>query len=218
MLDNRIAIFGGIFLGLGLILLFVLFIWILRRSRFAQEKEEKGYGGLIRVIIFIVSILSIILAAIFFQMQDYMRPFQALTSEKLVGEITIGTSKDSVANLALNTIGEKGKTYKETFEVSQNGKFSLVMEVLVWEKWLKFFGFVNGYKLSQVEILPAGASTDEMKTYDLSGGPAEGWKKIYSLRKILFFVKPEELRSGTFLLNQGETKKIYIKDKKLIVE
>ena len=224
-LENRIAMFGGIFLGLGLVLLFILFIWILRRSRFAQEKEEKSYGGLIRGIIFIVSILCIILASIFFQVQDYMRPFsewihpgQVLTSEKLVGEMSSETSKDSTANLFLNTFGRKGEIYKETFEVSENNRFRLVVEVLIWEKWLKFFGLVDGYKLTQLEVFSPESSSEVIKTFELSGGPAEGWKKIYGLRKILPFVKPEELKSETFILNPGETKKIHIKNKKLVVE
>lgn len=225
MLENRIAMFGGIFLGLGLVLLFILFFWILRRSRFVQEKEEVGYGGLVRGIIFIISILCILLAAMFFQMQDYMRPFsewihpgQVLSSEKLVAEMTSETLKDSNANLFLNTIGKKGEIYKETFEVSQNNKFGLVVEILIWEKWLKFFGFVDGYKLTQLDVFPAEPSTAAIKTFELSGGPAEGWKKIYGLRKVLPFVKPEELKSEIFILNPGETKKIHIKNLKLVVE
>lgn len=218
MIENRIAIFAGAFLGLGLVLLFILFFWILRRSRFVQEKEETGYGGLVRGIIFIVSILGIILATIFFQMQDYMRPFQTLSSEKFVGEITIETSKDLTANLFLNTFGRKGEIYKETFEISLNNRYGLVVEILIWEKWLKFFGFVDGYKLTQLDVFPAESSTAAIKTFELSGGPAEGWKKIYSLRKILPFVKPEELKSEIFILNPGETKKVYIKEKKLVVE
>jgi len=224
-LENRIAVFGGVFLGLGLVLLFSLFFWILRRSHFAQEKEEVGYGGLIRGIIFIISILCVVLAAIFFQVQDYMRPFsewihpgQVLSSEKLVAEMTIEPTKDLTANLFLNTFGRKGEIYKETFEVSQNNKYGLVVEILIWEKWLKFFGFVDGYKLTQLEVFPAESSTTAIKTFELSGGPAEGWKKIYGLRKILPFVKPEELKSGIFILNPGETKKVFIKENKLVVE
>jgi len=224
-LENRIAVFGGVFLGLGLVLLFILFFWILRRSRFVQEKEEVGYGGLIRGIIFIVSILCVVLGAIFFQMQDYMRPFsewihpgQVLSSEKLIGEMTSETLKDSTANLFLNTIGKKGEIFKETFEVSVNNRYGLVVEILIWKKWLKFFGFVDGYKLTQLDVFPAESSTAAIKTFELSGGPAEGWKKIYGLRKILPFVKPEELKSEIFILNPGETKKVYIKEKKLVVE
>ena len=224
-LENRIAVFGGVFLGLGLVLLFILFFWILRRSRFVQEKEEVGYGGLIRGIIFIVSILCIILAAIFFQIQDYMRPFsewihpgQVLSSKKLVGEMTSETTKDSTANLFLNTIGKKGEIFKETFEVSINNRFGMVVEILIWQKWLKFFGFVDGYKLTQLDVFPSESSTAAIKTFELSGGPAEGWKKIYGLRKILPFVKPEELKSETFILNPGETKKVYIKENKLVVQ
>jgi hypothetical protein len=218
MLENRIAIFGGVFLGLGLVLLFILFIWFLRRSRFAQEKEEKGYGGLIRGIIFAVSILCILFAAMFFQIQDYIRPFQTLSSEKFVGEITIATAKDSSANLFLNTFGKKGEIYKETFEVTSSRRFQISAEILRWGNWLEFFGLVSGYKLTQLEVFSADSSADIIKTFELSGGPAEGWKKIYSLRKILPFVKPEELNSDIFILNPGETKKIHIKDNKLVVE
>jgi len=225
MLENRIAVFGGVFLGLGLVLLFILFFWLLRRSRFAQEKEETGYGGLVRGIIFIVSILCIVLGAIFFQIQDYMRPFsewinpgQVLSSEKLVAEMTSETVKDSTVNLFFNTSGKKGEIYKETFEVSVNNRYGLVAEILIWEKWLKFFGFVDGYKLTQLNVFPVESSTAAIRTFELSGGPAEGWKKIYGLKKILPFVKPEELKSEVFILNPGETKKIYIKDKKLVVE
>jgi len=225
MLENRIAVFGGVFLGLGLVLLFILFFWLLRRSRFAQEKEETGYGGLVRGIIFIVSILCIVLGAIFFQIQDYMRPFsewinpgQVLSSEKLVAEMTSETVKDFTVNLFFNTSGKKGEIYKETFEVSVNNRYGLVAEILIWEKWLKFFGFVDGYKLTQLNVFPVESSTAAIRTFELSGGPAEGWKKIYGLKKILPFVKPEELKSEVFILNPGETKKIYIKDKKLVVE
>jgi len=225
MLENRIAMFGGIFLGLSLVLLFILFFWILRRSRFAQEKEEKGYGGLIRVIIFIVSILCVILSAIFFQVQDYMRPFsewiysgQVQSSGKLVAEMTSETVKDSTVNLFFNTIGKKGEIYKETFEVSLNNRYGLVVEILIWEKWLKFFGFVDGYKLTQLDVFPAEPSAAAIKNLELSGGPAEGWKKIYGLRKILPFIKPEELKSEIFILRPGETKKVYLKEKKLVVE
>lgn len=224
-LENRIAVFGGVFLGLGLVLLFILFFWILRRSRFVQEKEETGYGGLIRGLIFILSILCIVLATIFFQMQDYMRPFsewihpgQVLSSEKLVAEMTSETLKDSNANLFLNTIGKKGEIYKETFEVSLNNRYGLVVEILIWKKWLKFFGFVDGYKLTQLDVFPAESSAAAIKTFELSGGPAEGWKKISGLRKFLPFVKPEELKSEIFILNPGETKKVYLKEKKLVVE
>jgi len=218
MFENRIAIFGGAFLGLGLVLLFILFFWILRRSRFAQEKEEKSYGGLIRVIIFIVSILCIVFAAIFFQMQDYMRPFQTLSSEKFIGEMTSETLKDSTANLFLNTIGKKGEIFKEIFEVSVNNRYGLVVEILIWQKWLKFFGFVDGYKLTQLDVFPPDTLSQEIKSFELSGGPSEGWKKIYGLRKFLPFVKPEELKSDTFILNPGEMKKVFIKEKKLVVE
>jgi hypothetical protein len=218
MLENRIAISGGVFLGLGLVLLFILFFWILRRSRFAQEKEEKGYGGLIRVMIFVVSILCIILAAIFFQVQDYIRPFQVLSSEKLVGELTLEPTKDSSVNLLLNTTGKKGEIYKETFEITSSHRFHLEAEILRWEKWLKFFGLVDGYKLTLLEVFSPDSSNEVIKTFELSGGPAEGWKKIYGLRKILPFVKPEELKSEIFILNPGETKKVYIKEKKLVVE
>ena len=190
-LENRIAVFGGVFLGLGLVLLFILFFWILRRSRFVQEKEETGYGGLVRGIIFIVAILCIVLAGIFFKMQDYMRPFsdwihpgQVLSSEKLVAEMTSETLKDSNANLFLNTIGKKGEIYKETFEVSLNNRYGLVVEILIWKKWLKFFGFVDGYKLTQLDVFPAESSAAAIKTFELSGGPAEGWKKISGLRNI----------------------------------
>lgn len=224
-LENRIAVFGGVFLGLGLVLLFILFFWILRRSRFVQEKEETGYGGLIRGLIFILSILCIVLATIFFQMQDYMRPFsewihpgQVLSTEKLVAEMTSETVKDSTVNLFFNTIGKKREIYKETFEVSVNNRYGLVAEILIWKKWLKFFGFVDGYKLTQLDVFPAESSTGALKTFELSGGPAEGWKKIYGLKKILPFVKPEELKSEIFILKPGETKKVYIKDKKLVVE
>ncbi len=218
MFENRIAFFGGIFLGLGLVLLFVLFFWILKRSRFAQEKEEKGYGGLIRALILIVSLLCIILAALFFQMQDYIRPFQPLSSERLVGDLTVETMKDSTANLLLNTTGKKGEIYKETFEVSAKNRYVLVAEILIWEKWLRFFGFVDGYKLTQLDIFPADSSSPSSKTFELSGGPAEGWEKIYGLRKILPFVKPGEIKSEILILNPGETKKVYIKEKKLVVE
>jgi hypothetical protein len=225
MLENRIAVFGGVFLGLGLVLLFILFFWLLRRSRFAQEKEETGYGGLVRGIIFIVSILCIVLGTIFFQIQDYMRPFsewinpgQVLSSEKLVAEMTSETVKDSTVNLFFNTSGKKGEIYKETFEVSVNNRYGLVVEILIWEKWLKFFGFVDGYKLTQLNVFPVESSTAAIRAFELSGGPAEGWKKIYGLRKILPFVKPEELKSEIFILNPGETKKFYIKDKRLVVE
>jgi len=218
MFENRIALFGGIFLGLGLVLLFILFLWVLRRSRFAQEKEEKGYGGSLRVIILIVSILCIILAGIFFRMQDYVRPFQILSSEKLVASLFLEPAKDSTASLLVATTGKKGEIYKETFEVSVKNRFRVAAEILVWEKWLKSFGFVDGYKLMQLDVFPADSSSTALKTVELSGGPAEGWQKIYGLRKILPFVKPEELRSEAFLLNPGETKKIYIKDKKLVVE
>lgn len=218
MIENRIAIFGGAFLGLGLVLLFILFLLILRRSRFAQEKEETGYGGLVRVIIFIVSILCILLAAIFFQMQDYMHPFQVLSPDKFVGEITIETPKNSTANLLLNTFGKKGEIYKETFEITPSHRFQLKAEILSWEKWMKFFGLVDGYKLTQLDVFPPEPSNEVIKTIELSGGPAEGWKKIYGLRKILPFVKPEELKSEILILNPGETKKIHIKNKKLVVE
>ena len=218
MLENRIAVFGGVFLGLGLVLLFILFFWILRRSRFVQEKEETGYGGLIRGLIFILSILCIVLATIFFQMQDYMRPFQTLSSEKFVGEITIETSKDSTANLFLNTFGKKGEIYKETFEVTSSRRFQVEAEILRWEKWLQFFGLVDGYKLTQLEVFSPDSSTEVIKTFELSGGSAEGWKKIYGLRRILPFVKPEELKSEIFILKPGEIKKVYLKEKKLVVE
>lgn len=217
-LENRIAIFGGVFLGLGLVLLFILFFWILRRSRFAQDKEEKSYGGLIRFLIFFISIFLIFLAWLFFQMQNYLRPFQILSSEKLVGELTIEPMKDSSNNLFFNATGKKGEIYKETFEVSKDNRFELEAEILIWQRWLKFFGFVDGYKLTQLDVFPAESSAAAIKTFELSGGPAEGWEKIYSLRKILPFVKPEELKSEIFILNPGETKKVYIKDKKLVVE
>jgi hypothetical protein len=132
--------------------------------------------------------------------------------------MTSETLKDSTANLFLNTTGKKGEIFKETFEVSVNNRYGLVVEILIWEKWLKFFGFVDGYKLTQLEVFSPEPSNEVIKTFELSGGPAEGWKKIYGLRKILPFVKPEELKSEIFILNPGETKKVFIKEKKLVVE
>ncbi|HEX9912455.1 MAG TPA: hypothetical protein VGB01_04310, partial [candidate division Zixibacteria bacterium] len=85
MPETKIAIFGGIFLGLGLVLLLILFFWILARARYAQDESEKrGYGGLIRFAIFFFSILFIFFAYLFFQMQSYLRPFHILSSEKLI--------------------------------------------------------------------------------------------------------------------------------------
>ena len=217
-LENRIAVFGGIFLGLGLVLLFILFFWVLKRSRFAQDKEEKGYGGLIRFLIFAISILLISLAWLFFQMQNYLRPFQVLLPEKLVGELTIEPIKDSSNNLFFNATGKKGEIYKETFEVSKDNRFELEAEILIWQKWLKFFGFVDGYKLTLLGVFSSDTSNSNIKTFELSGGPTEGWNKISSLKKFLPLVKPEKIKSDIFISNPGETKKVYIKEKKLVVE
>jgi len=217
-LENRIAVFGGFFLGLGLVLLFILFFWVLKRSRFAQDKEEKGYGGLIRFLIFAISILLISLAWLFFQMQNYLRPFQVLLPEKLVGELTIEPIKDSSNNLFFNATGKKGEIYKETFEVSKDNRFELEAEILIWQKWLKFFGFVDGYKLTLLGVFSSDTSNSNIKTFELSGGPTEGWNKISSLKKFLPLVKPEKIKSDIFISNPGETKKVYIKEKKLVVE
>ncbi|MCJ7458363.1 MAG: hypothetical protein MUP17_05170 [candidate division Zixibacteria bacterium] len=217
-LENRIAVFGGVFLGLGLVLLFILFFWVLKRSRFAQDKEEKGYGGLIRFLIFAISILLISLAWLFFQMQNYLRPFQVLLPEKLVGELTIEPIKDSSNNLFFNATGKKGEIYKETFEVSKDNRFELEAEILIWQKWLKFFGFVDGYKLTLLGVFSSDTSNSNIKTFELSGGPTEGWSKISSLKKFLPLVKPEKIKSDIFISNPGETKKVYIKEKKLVVE
>jgi len=217
-LENRIAVFGGVFLGLGLVLLFILFFWVLKRSLFAQDKEEKGYGGLIRFLIFAISILLISLAWLFFQMQNYLRPFQVLLPEKLVGELTIEPIKDSSNNLFFNATGKKGEIYKETFEVSKDNRFELEAEILIWQKWLKFFGFVDGYKLTLLGVFSSDTSNSNIKTFELSGGPTEGWNKISSLKKFLPLVKPEKIKSDIFISNPGETKKVYIKEKKLVVE
>ena len=217
-LENRIAVFGGVFLGLGLVLLFILFFWVLKRSRFAQDKEEKGYGGLIRFLIFAISILLISLAWLFFQMQNYLRPFQVLLPEKLVGELTIEPIKDSSNNLFFNATGKKGEIYKETFEVSKDNRFELEAEILIWQKWLKFFGFVDGYKLTLLGVFSSDTSNSNIKTFELSGGPTEGWNKISSLKKFLPLVKPEKIKSDIFISNPGETKKVFIKEKKLVVE
>ncbi len=237
MPETKIAIFGGIFLGLGLVLLFILFFWILARARYAQDESEKrGYGALIRFIIFFFSILFIFFAYLFFQMQNYLRPYDSLVSEKFVGEIKTEPAGDSYLTLFFNTVGKEGKTYEETFEISGNKKLKLQAEVLNWDNSLSFFGFRDGYKLTLLEVFsdtlkvdnPPQADTtatpgfaprsEDLKTYKLSGGPTEIWEKISYWKKILLFVKPEKFESDTFILKPGETKKIYIKEKKIVVE
>jgi len=226
MIENKIAIFGVIFIGLGLALLFILFFWLLKRARLPEkESEKRSYGGLIRFVIFFVSILFIFLAWLFFQMQNYLRPFsewihpgQVLSSEKFVGEIGAELADDSLLTLSFYSIGKEGKTYKETFEVSGNNKLRLKAEVLNWEKWLEFFGFIDGYKLTILEVFSSDSLKEGIKTFKLSGGPTEIWDKIYYLKKFLPMVKPEKLKSDIFILNSGERKKVYIKDKKIVVE
>ncbi len=82
----------------------------------------------------------------------------------------------------------------------------------------EFFGFVDAYKLTRLSVIPADSSSRSLKSFELSGGPTEGWSKIYSLRRLLPFVRPEELKSDVFILNLGEKKKVYLQDKKLVVE
>ncbi|MFH0930353.1 MAG: hypothetical protein V1890_00235, partial [Candidatus Zixiibacteriota bacterium] len=137
MPEVKIAIFGGIFLGLGLVLLFILFFWILARSRYAQDESEKrGYGGLIRLAIFFFSILFIFFAYLFFQMQSYLRPFHILSSEKLIGEIRIEPVGDFYFTLFFHTVDKKGRTLEEKFEISENKKLKLEAEVLDWDNSL----------------------------------------------------------------------------------
>jgi hypothetical protein len=218
MPETKIAIFGGIFLGLGLVLLFILFFWILARARYAQDESEKrGYGALIRFIIFFFSILFIFFAWLFFQMQNYLRPYDSLVSEKFVGEIKTEPAGDSYLTLYLYSAGKERKTYEETFEISGNRKLKLQAEVLNWDNSLSFFGFRDGYKLTQLEEFSDTLQKD-LKAYTLSGGQTEIWKKIYQWKKVLLFVIPEKLESDTFILNPGETKKIYIREKKIVVE
>jgi hypothetical protein len=218
MPETKIAIFGGIFLGLGLVLLFILFFWILARARYAQDESEKrGYGALIRFIIFFFSILFIFFAWLFFQMQNYLRPYDSLVSEKIVGEIKTEPAGDSYLTLYFHYVDKKGRTYEETFEISGNKKLKLQAEVLNWDNSLNFFGFRDGYKLTLLEVF-SDTLKEDLKIYKLSGGPTEIWEKISYLKKILLFVKPEKFESDTFILNPGETKKIYIKDKKIVVE
>ena len=218
MPETKIAIFGGILLGLGLVLLFILFFWILARARYAQDESEKrGYGGLIRFAIFFFSILFIFFAYLFFQMQSYLRPFHILSSEKLIGEIRTEPVSDSYLTLYFHYVDNKGRTYEETFEISGNKKLKLQAEVLNWDNSLSFFGFRDGYKLTRLEEFSDTLQKD-LKVYTLSGGQTEIWKKIYQWKKILLFVKPEKLESDIFILNPGETKKIYIKEKKIVVE
>jgi hypothetical protein len=215
---TKFAIFGGIFLGLGLVLLFILFFWILARSRYAQDKSEKiAYGGLTRIAIFFLSILFIFFAYLFFQMQNYLRPFNTLVSEKFVGEIKAEPAGDSYLTLHFYSVGKEGKTYEEKFEITGNKKLKLQTEVLNWEKWLSFFGFVDGYKLTRLEEFSDTLQKD-LKAYTFSEGPTDIWNKIYQWKKVLFFVKPEKFESDIFILNPGETKKVYIREKKIVVE
>ena len=226
MPETKIAIFGGIFLGLGVVLLFILFFWILARSRYAQDESEKrGYGALTRFAIFFFSILFIFFAYLFFQMQNYLRPFsewihprQALVSEKFVGEIKAEPAGDSYFTLFFHTVDKKGRTLEEKFEISENKKLKLEAEVLDWDNSLSFFGFRDGYKLTLLEIFSSDTSDEMIKAYELSGGPTEGWGKIFSLKKFLPLVKAEKLKSEIFILSPGETKRVYIKEKKLVVE
>lgn len=223
---NKIAIFGGIFLGLGLVLLFVLFFWLLKRARIIEEeKERRNYKRFFRIIIFILSILLIFSAWLFFQMQNQLRPFYVLSSEKLIAEIKAEKLKDSYLALSFLTQGRKGKVYQEEFEllsenlISPEIKLKLEAEILLWENWLNVFGFVDGYKLTSLEVFSSSDTPGEkIKAFKLSGGPTEIWKKIYDWRKLLLMVKPEKLESDFFILNPGETKKVYIKDKKIVVE
>jgi len=218
MPETKIAIFGGIFLGLGLVLLLILFFWILARARYAQDESEKrGYGGLIRFAIFFFSILFIFFAYLFFQMQSYLRPFHILSSEKLIGEIRTEPVSDSYLTLYFHYVDKKGRTYEETFEISGNKKLKLQAEVLNWDNSLSFFGFRDGYKLTRLEEFSDTLQRD-LKAYTLSGGPTEIWEKISYWKKVLLFVKPEKFESDTFILKPGETKKIYIREKKIVVE
>lgn len=218
MPETKFAIFGGIFLGLGVVLLFILFFWILTRARYAQDESEKrGYGALIRFAIFFFSILFIFFAYLFFQMQNYLRPFQILSSEKFIGEIKAEPAGGSYLNLFFYSVDKKGRTYEETFEILENKKLRIEAEVLNWDNSLSFFGFRDGYKLTRLEEFSDTLQMD-LKDYTLSGGQTEIWDKIYQWKKVLFFVKPEKFESDIFILNPGETKKIYIKDKKIVVE
>lgn len=191
-LENKIAIFGGIFLGLGLALLFVLFFWLLKRARLPEkESEKRSYGGFIRVMIFLVSILFIFFAWLFFQMQDHLRPFsewvhlgQDLSSEKPVAEIRAEPAYDSLLTLIFLTSGKGEKVYREEFEISENDKLGLVTEVLYWEKWLNFFGFVDGYKLTLIEVFSSDTLQEKIMSYKLSGGPTEIWEKNLLLEKV----------------------------------
>ncbi|MCJ7497581.1 MAG: hypothetical protein MUO78_05550, partial [candidate division Zixibacteria bacterium] len=195
MPETKFAIFGGIFLGLGVVLLFILFFWILTRARYAQDESEKrGYGALIRFAIFFFSILFIFFAYLFFQMQNYLRPFQILSSEKFIGEIKAEPAGGSYLNLFFYSVDKKGRTYEETFEILENKKLRIEAEVLNWDNSLSFFGFRDGYKLTRLEEFSDTLQQD-LKAYTLSGGPTEIWDKIYQWKKVLFFVKPEKLES-----------------------
>ncbi len=224
--EYKIAVFGVIFLVMGLFLLFTLFFWLLKRVRIIEEeKEKRNYGRLTRVIIFILSILFIFFAWLFFQMQNQLRPFNVLSSEKLVAELKAEKVEGSYLVISFLAQGKKGKVYQEDFELPRQDltypetRLKLEAEILNWEEWLGLFGFADGYKLISLEIFSSSdTSGEKIKAYKLSGGPTEIWGKIYSWRRLLLMVKPERLESDFFILNPGETKKIYIKDKKIVVE
>jgi len=226
MLENKIAIFGGIFLVLGLVLLFALFFWLVKRTRIPEkESEKRNYGGLIRGIIFFFSILFIFFAWLFFQMQDHLRPFseythpgQELSSEKVVSEIRAEPAYDSLLTLVFLTSGKGKKFYREEFEISENNKLKIEAELLYWEEWLNFFGFVDGYKLTSIDVFSSDSLQEKINSFKLSGGPTNIWRKLYDWRKLLPMVKPEKLKSDIFILNSGETKRVYFKDKNIVVE
>lgn len=226
MFENKIAIFGVIFLVLGLVLLFVLFFWLVKRTRIVEkESEKKDYGGLIRGMIFFFSIFFIFFAWLFFQMQDHLRPFseysfseEELPSKKFVAEIRAEPGYDSLLTLTFLYSGKGEKFYREEFEIPEKVKLKLEAEVLNWDEWLSFFGLADGYKLTWGDIFSSDSLQEKINSFELSGGPTNIWKKIYDWRKLLLMVKPEKLKSDIFILNSGETKKVYFKDKKIVVE
>ncbi|MDH4222115.1 MAG: hypothetical protein OEV55_01100 [candidate division Zixibacteria bacterium] len=158
-------------------------------------------------------------------MQDHLRSFseliqqgEALSIKKLVGEISSELRDDSLSVLIFHTKGSEGKIFKEEFEISGAKEFRLEAEALYWKKWLNYFGLVDGYKLTLLEAYFPDSLKEKIKTFELSGGPTEIWKKIYDWKRFLFMVKPKKLESNNFTFISGETKKIYLDDKKLVVE
>ena len=219
MIENRLGIFGTVFLLIGLFLLVWLLYIVIRgkteRTSSARFKRflERTAG---KVIIFVVALIFLSLAQFFFWAQSSLKTYFLYFPDKLIAQLKLQEDPESHRFLLTSTLfGDKGEKFTETFLLTEK-KLKLESQVLLFDSFFRGFGFVSKYKINKIES--RSASSDVSVSFDIAGGSDSFWEGMAKIGKIIPFVKTKKLETEYIPLELDKPVKVFIEKNRLKVE